>query len=113
MKQNDLDRLKETAGTVIYGASDDLIEGEGELRGELNCYDTDGVLMIFSDGTVLKIEYGNSGVWKITLVKQGPLFIQIVTTDDPDDEVYSDVAVFGHGLTGATYVDGDERGDFE
>lgn len=48
--------------TKVYGASDDLIEFDGDLRGEVGCYGTDekehGVLVVFSDGTLLDIQYG-------------------------------------------------------
>jgi len=48
--------------TIIYGASDDLIEAEGDVKGEVGHYGSDndkhGVLLICSDGTLLEIKYG-------------------------------------------------------
>jgi len=60
-------------GTKVYGSSDDLIEVEGEVRGEVCSYGTDdrdqGVLLFFSDGTVLEVKYGklDDAIWGITL----------------------------------------------
>ena len=46
--------------TKCYGASDDLVEVEGDVNGEVGSYGTDdrdrGVLMIFSDGTLLEVK---------------------------------------------------------
>ena len=45
--------------TKVYGASDDLIEFEGDVAGEVGAYGTDdkdhGVLLVFSDGTMLEV----------------------------------------------------------
>ena len=69
--------------TKIYGASDDLVEFEGDVRGEVGCYGTDdrdkGVLVICSDSTLLEVKYGKdgAGVWGIRLIKTGSLFQKI------------------------------------
>lgn len=91
-------------GTKVYGASDDLIEFEGEFSGEVGCYGTDdaekGVLVIFSDGTVLEVKYGKNdeGIWGINVLKQGTLFNGIVLCTDADATPYSDVAHFNDGI---------------
>lgn len=52
---------------TIYGASDDLIEIDGDLREEFNAYDEDeGVYVAFSDGTILRVKYDEDGCWRIT-----------------------------------------------
>lgn len=90
--------------TKIYGRSDDLIEFEGDVRGEFGCYGTDdrdrGVLVACSDGTLLEVKYGKAGlgIWAITLIKQGDLFDRLEVCDDEDAKPYSDVAHFKPGL---------------
>ena len=50
--------------TKVYGASDDLVEFEGDLNGEVNFFNNDheaediGLLVAFSDGTILLVSYG-------------------------------------------------------
>jgi len=57
--------------TKIYGASDDLLEFEGDIEDEfyVNC---DKPFYIgLSDGTLLKMEYDDNGIWRIHLVRKG------------------------------------------
>lgn len=90
--------------TRIYGASDDLIEFDGDVRGEVGCYGTDdrdqGVLVMCSDGTVLEVKYGKSdeGIWEVKLLKKGSLFERIDQCDSDDADPYSDQAFFKDGL---------------
>lgn len=91
--------------TKIYGASDDLIEFDGDVPGEVGCYGTDddessGVLLMCSDGTVLKVKYclRHSGVWGIDCLHKGALFKSIDPCDSSDADPYSDVAHFDDGL---------------
>ena len=69
--------------TEIYGTSDDLIEFEGDIRGEVGCYGThnreQGVLIICSDNTLLEVKYGkaNAAIWEVKLLKQGDCFDRI------------------------------------
>ena len=54
---------------TVYGASDDLIEIEGDISEEFNYpYNADdkGVLLAFSDGTLARIKYDSGGMWRIT-----------------------------------------------
>lgn len=53
---------------VIYGASDDLVEVEGDIREEFNPGDGPSYLAV-SDGTVLRISY--DGQWHISRVASG------------------------------------------
>lgn len=84
--------------TKVYGASDDLIEFEGDVLGEVSYYDgsaeRDGVLCIFSDGTVLAIKYCKTGTWAITPMHTGELFTALDLKSNPD----SVVAEFADGL---------------
>lgn len=88
--------------TKVYGTSDDLIEFEGDVSGEVGCCDN-GVLLVFSDGTILEVKYGKLGraIWGITLHKQGELFDRIELCDDEDADIYSDIAHFRDGLKSA------------
>ena len=86
--------------TKVYGVSDDLIEFEGDLSGEVGCYGTEdneqGVLLIFSDGTVLEVKYGknDSAIWAINVLHKGTLFGSIELCADEDSDPYSDIVHF-------------------
>jgi hypothetical protein len=88
----------------VYGTSDDLIEVEGDVKGEAGCYGTDdrehGVLVIFSDGTLLELKYGKSdmAIWGINIIKEGALFSKIEICNDEDARPYSDIVYFEDGL---------------
>ena len=90
--------------TKVYGASDDLIEVEGDASGEVGCYGTDdrpqGVLLICSDGSLLEVKYGKGGmaIWAVMVIMQGELFDRIDFCNDEEAKVYSDVAHFKDGL---------------
>jgi len=90
--------------TKVWGCSDDLVEVDGDVRGEVGCYGTDdrdkGLLLICSDGTLLEAKYGKAGmgVWQITVVKKGDLFEDIDLCCDEDSKPYNDVAHFKDGL---------------
>lgn len=90
--------------TKIYGASDDLVEFEGDFSGEVECYEAadreKGVLVVVSDGTILKVRYGKFGdaVWEVLVLRQGNLFLRIDPCSDPDADIYSDIAVFNDGI---------------
>jgi hypothetical protein len=90
--------------TKIWGASDDLIEFDGDVYGEVGCYGTDerprGVLVVCGDGTLLEVKYGKGGmaVWGVTELKRGSLLDKIDLCVDEDADPYSDVAHFKDGL---------------
>lgn len=90
--------------TEVYGASDDLIEIDGDLSAEISAWGTDekdhGVLIICSDGTLLDVKYGKNekGIWGVKLVKRGSLFDRIDQCTDEDANRYSDTAHFRDGL---------------
>jgi len=83
---------REMANLKIYGASDDLIEIEGDIREEFNPSADEPSLLAFSDGTLLQILYGmgHEGFWRITpLVYGSAKYRKTEATDE--DENYSDV----------------------
>ena len=90
--------------TRVYGASDDLIEFEGDVYGEVNHLSDKAVKVTMSDGTELLVVYGkpeHGGVWWVRLKKAGALFDRIDECFDENADPYSDVAHFKDGLTGA------------
>lgn len=86
--------------TKIYGASDDLIEVEGDVNAEGYGGDDYDSLMACSDGTVLVIKYGKPGaaIWAITVKIQGALFDRFETGTNEDAKIYSDIVHFKDGL---------------
>ena len=90
--------------TVIYGASDDLIEVDGDVRGEHS--DDEGFLIV-SDGTILKIKYGKDSmaVWEIRLIEKGTLFATINPCFDENADRYSDTAMFNDGVKWVYFTD--------
>jgi hypothetical protein len=90
--------------TKVYGASDDLIEFDGDVYGEVGHMSDRPCKVTMSDGTELLVKYGkpdHGGVWWVRLKKAGPLFDRIDECFDEDADPYSDVAYFKDGLTGA------------
>ena len=75
---------------IYYGASDDLIEIEGDIREEFNPSEDDGILA-FSDGTILRVSYDNDGMWRIAPIAVGSAVYEMVQGTDPDND-YSDHA---------------------
>lgn len=92
--------------TKIYGASDDLIEIEGEICEEYDCIDFESAKVKASDGTSAKLTF--NGEWKFTEVDAGSKLskhIKAVGEDlkhGEEDAIgctsYSDVLVFDDGL---------------
>jgi hypothetical protein len=93
-------------GTRVYGASDDLIEFEGDVCGEVGSYGSDqraqGILLAGSDGTILEVKYGKDGkgLWGIRLLERGLLFshIDLCTDETVRDRPHSDIVIFSPGL---------------
>jgi hypothetical protein len=81
---------------TIYGASDDLIEVEGDIRDEFTLQDDDdGDYLAFSDGTVLHVEYGSEGIWRIHQSVKGAAEFANVPGDDPEDNYTDRVTLTG------------------
>jgi len=74
----------------IYGASDDLIEIEGDLQEEFSCYMPEGEkrFLAISDGTLLEVQY--DGNWRFHILKRGSGEVIIIPPDESKDE-YSDI----------------------
>ena len=94
--------------TKIYGASDDLIEIEGDISEEANHYNAKDISIQISDGTIAKITYDKDGNWKIELEVVGKLFnrlIKCVNDEIPHTDSdcigtsdYSDVLIMNSGV---------------
>lgn len=77
--------------TKITGASDDLIEIEGELSEEFNAYDCTDALLSVSDGTLLQVDYDDDGIWRFKIRFKGTCYSHHVSgsvEDDTNDEVH-------------------------
>ena len=92
-------------GTRVFGQSDDNVYLEGEYEGQYSSYKTastkKGILLIFSDGSILQIRYGKAelAIWGINLVRKGSLFDRIDYCNDDDADIYSDIAYFKEGIS--------------
>jgi hypothetical protein len=73
----------------VYGASDDLIEVEGDIDEEFNPKnDEDPSYLAFADGTVLRVTY--DGMWHIQRIAVGSAtYLKHEATNEDDD--YSDI----------------------
>ena len=93
--------------TIIYGASDDLIEIEGAVCDEVDCYDEYKKIET-SDGTIGRISFGDNGTWDIEVKVKGELFIELVKSVGDDNKhdkkygenfpSYSDLLVLDEGV---------------
>lgn len=96
---------------VVSGASDDLIEVEGDFVDEYcSC---EPVYVIFSNGTVLKVEYTDDGLWKISTYVKGMskitrLYEATVDGYDIEDDKYSDVVEVEGCFTFVLFIKVDE-----
>lgn len=100
--------MKKGEGTMIYGASDDLIEFDGDVHGEVGGgadTEEEADLVACSDGTMLKVWYGDEGIWRIRLLHSGTLLDRIDQCSDSDAKPHSDQAYFKPGLK-CCYVGG-------
>lgn len=78
------------ATVKIYGASDDLVEVEGDVNGcnEYGSFDK-ATYIHLSTGDVFKAEYTDEGVWKVDRFRNGKKKLSIAKEphadgDDPD-----------------------------
>ncbi|HEY8692671.1 MAG TPA: hypothetical protein VIR57_08005 [Chloroflexota bacterium] len=82
----------------VYGASDDLVEVEGDIREEFTPRDDNPSILAFSDGTVLDIQYGSEGIWRINRLATGSVYSHVQAPPDDDDN-YSDVVTLDGEIT--------------
>ena len=59
------------ARVTIYGASDDLVEIEGDINEEWYANDEDGMSLAFGDGTILDVQYDKFGIWRVSVGHKG------------------------------------------
>lgn len=85
---------------IIYGASDDLIEIEGNIREEFSSYppeDDETLILAVSDGTVLRVRYDEDGIWRFTPLVIGSSYVDIKY--GTDDRAHTDrVTLTGNDL---------------
>lgn len=86
---------------TVYGASDDLIEIDGDIYEEFNHYIDDPALLAFSDGTVLRIVHDSEGIWRITPVVQGAA--SLTHTFGQDDREHTDKATLDGDVRWVVY----------
>lgn len=77
------------SSVTIYGASDDLIELDGDLSEEFPLRGARGDLVAFGDGTVLRVRFGDDEMWRIETVHAGYAVARKTEATDPDVD-YSD-----------------------
>ena len=85
-------------GLTLYGSSDDLVQIAGAFREEYPVLATPA-RVTFDTGTVVSIEYGAGGIWKITLVESSGTETLDVCDEETDGR-YTDYLV----VPGATSV---------
>lgn len=85
---------------TVYGASDDLIEVEGDISEEFGAHH-DSNYVAFSNGVVLRVAYDRDGFWRIAPVAGGSR----VTIEFADDEEtnYSDRATITEDVAWAVH----------
>ncbi len=88
---------------TIYGASDDLIEVEGDLSEEFGCYDEKENYLSFNDGTVLSVVYADDGCWRINRVVKGTAEYSKVEADGADTDNYTDRVTLKGNITSVVY----------
>ena len=103
----------ETRRTVIYGASDDLIEIDGtEIREEFSAYDDPERYVGLSNGVLLAIHYDSDSYWRIRPVRGNKLVTLIPAPGEDSDTPrrdedgcppYSDKAVIDGEVTWVSY----------
>jgi hypothetical protein len=77
---------------TITGGSDDLIEIGGDLEAEFTANDdfdareNTGGFVAVNDGTLLKVLYDKSGIWRVTLIARGESDFSKVEGDVESDK---------------------------
>lgn len=80
-------------GTLkISGHSDDLVELEGDIEDEIDCYE-ESVTLTLNDGSIVDVDYGGNGFWCVDVRKVGDGTTVAKTHATNVDTDYSDVVV--------------------
>lgn len=93
--------------TKVYGQSDDLLEFDGDVSGEVGAYGSHdatepNAAAIFSDGTITEWTYDGDGIWRCKVLAKGAAFDRVDLCDGSDvDKDYSDVLHLKDGVTRA------------
>lgn len=76
---------------TVYGASDDLIEIEGDISEEFNALgEESGSVLAFSDGTLLSVLYDDNGIWRFNRLRGGSAAYSKDENPPTDEDRYSD-----------------------
>ncbi len=75
---------------TVYGASDDLIEIEGDIVDELSPDYSEPTRLAFSDGTVLSVIYAADGCWRVNRIAEGTAKFEKIEAEGPDTANYTD-----------------------
>lgn len=75
---------------TVYGSSDALVELEGDVTEEFYVPPGDKAVLAFSDGTVLRIEYIDEAIWRLSLVAAGACAMAHYQAPEDDEDNYSD-----------------------
>lgn len=94
--------------TRIYGASDDLIEIDGQISDEVDAYSASKEPVKFKTSLGTKGTILYNGEWKITITEEGSDFMRVVESVGDDDDhteddtknipSYSDVLILSGDL---------------
>ena len=94
--------------TRIYGASDDLIEIDGQINDEVEAYSSETKPIKFKTSLGTKGTILYNGEWKITITEEGSDFMRVVESVGDDDDhtedntknipSYSDVLILSGDL---------------
>lgn len=94
--------------TRIYGASDDLIEIDGQISDEVDAYSASDEPVKFKTSLGTKGTISYDGDWKITIKEEGPDFVRVVESVGDDNDhteentndipSYSDVLILNGDL---------------
>lgn len=81
----------------IYGASDDLLELEGDITEEIYVPDDKVTYLACSDGTLISVRYDEDGIWRLQRVYTGDSMLikeeGSVERDTPDVIVLSNATI--------------------
>jgi hypothetical protein len=72
--------------TRIYGASDDLIEIDGQISDEVDAYSSEIKPIKFKTSLGTKGTILYNGEWKITIIKEGSDFVKIIESVGDDND---------------------------
>lgn len=74
--------------TRIYGASDDLIEIDGQINDEVEAYSAERKPIKFKTSLGTKGTILYNGEWKITITEEGSDFVRVISAigDEYDDK---------------------------